>query len=185
MFNPQPRPQIQQPDDASIRLIPLTRGQIVIVDADCYEWGMQWPWCAMPSGSGFYAFRGGRSGEQKYIYLHRQLAGDPDGEVDHINGNTLDCRMQNLRACTHQQNIANRRMQKNNTSGFVGVVWNRGRGKWQAQIKVTGKNLNLGLFDNIADAIAARVAAELKYFGQFAHFARDLIVLPPSLQAAG
>jgi hypothetical protein len=183
MFRHKPRPAMAQPNDPSIRLIPLTQGQVAIVDACHYEWVMRWRWHALynPRTRSYYATRCGHNEEPKLIWLHRQLAGEPRGkiEVDHVNADSLDNRMQNLRVCTHQQNLANRRLRSDNTSGVLGV--SRVRGKWQAEIQVGGKGIYLGWFENKDDAVAARVYAELVHFGEFAPSARDLIILPPNL----
>ena len=53
---------------------------------------------------------------------------------------------------------------KNNTSGHKGVSWNRGHSKWQAYIHVHRTRISLGYFDDIEDAVKARIAAEEKYF---------------------
>ena len=63
----------------------------------------------------------------------------------------------------------NKRMQTNNTSGYIGVSWDKRRTKWLAQIAVNHKHINLGRYTNKAAAIAARKAAEKKYFGEFAY----------------
>jgi hypothetical protein len=92
--SPQPRPQVIQPDDPSIRLIPLTRGQVAMVDADRYEWAMRWNcYAAYNRCTGtYYAARQGRHGEPKTVWLHRQIAGEPNSDVDHVNHDTLDNR---------------------------------------------------------------------------------------------
>jgi hypothetical protein len=169
---PRLRPQIVQPDDPSIRLIPLTQGQVAIVDADRHEWASQWNWYAVYNRNTdtHYAVRPGRQGESRTVLLHRQILGEPEGQVDHINGNPLDCRMQNLRPCTPSQNLANRRPQRNNTSGYRGVY--RHRNRWQAQICLARKTINLGTFATKDAAIAVRKAAEAKYHGEFAFSAR-------------
>jgi hypothetical protein len=61
-------------------------------------------------------------------------------------------------------------MQKrcDNTSGITGVVWNKGKQKWVAQIQYKNKMRYLGGFINKDDAIYARLQAEQKYFGEFA-----------------
>lgn len=82
----------------------------------------------------------------------------PEGQIDHINGNPSDNRITNLRDVSNLENGRNQRMPKNNTSGFTGVLWDRGR--WVARIKVHGRARHLGRFVNRDDAIAARVAAE-------------------------
>ncbi len=73
----------------------------------------------------------------------------PDGmQIDHINGETKDNRLENLRCVTRQQNQYNRAC----TNGFT---WDKLRGKWKAQIKHNYKNIFLGRYDNIIDARAA------------------------------
>ena len=89
--------------------------------------------------------------------------------VDHINHNVNDNRKTNLRVCTNSQNNMNKGLQSNNTSGVTGVTWFSRDNKWAAQIKINGKHIHLGLFNNISDAIAARKAAEEKYFGKYSY----------------
>jgi hypothetical protein len=180
MVFPKPRPQLTQPDDPSIRHVPLTQGQYTIIDADRQEWALQWPWRGQynPSTGTYYAVRKGRRGEPKMVWLHRQIAGDPEGQVvDHMDGDTLNNRLANLRPCTHAQNRANHRLFRNNTSGNTGIYRN-GNG-WQARIGLGRKIINLGTFATKEEAVAARKAAEAKYFGEFAFSARSL---PPKKQ---
>jgi hypothetical protein len=61
----------------------------------------------------------------------------------------------------------NKEPTKANKSGFVGVNWDKSRGKWQASIKFKGHKYNLGRFEYIQDAIDARQEAEKKIFGDF------------------
>jgi hypothetical protein len=82
-------------------------------------------------------------------------------EIDHINGRKHDNRLTNLRAISHAENQKNRRMQRNNTSGVQGVI-KRGR-KWSAQILHGGRYEFLGEYPTLAEATAARRAAEKKY----------------------
>lgn len=86
------------------------------------------------------------------IYLHRYVMGNPAGMlVDHRDGNPLNNMRSNLRIGLDDVNNLNRvRPQKNNTSGFLGVTMKRGR--WVAQIQVSGKNCYLGMFDDPAEA---------------------------------
>lgn len=115
---------------------------------------------------GYPTFRNG----SEVVSLHRLVNKTPVGmDTDHINGNKLDCRKANLRTCTRQQNGFNRGANKNSKTGVVGVCWNTGKGKWQADIRHNRRRIYLGLFDLLADAIAARKAAEIKYFGKFSH----------------
>jgi HNH endonuclease/AP2 domain len=87
----------------------------------------------------------------------------PIGQIDHINGIRDDNRIENLRLVNNQENNKNKRLSANNTSGVMGVCWDKSRGKWSAQIKVDLVRINLGRFDDIELAIAARKAAEVKY----------------------
>lgn len=87
----------------------------------------------------------------------------PKHETDHINGDRLDNRLSNLRAVTTQENQRNAAMQCNNTSGHVGVDWNKASNKWRARIKIDGKQKYLGGFTDIEDAIEARAEADIKY----------------------
>lgn len=87
--------------------------------------------------------------------------------VDHINGDTLDNRKENLRIVTHQQNMMNQRvLPSNNTSGVIGVGWNKENSCWDAQIKYNQIMYHLGSYKNKEDAIKARLNGELKYFGE-------------------
>ena len=87
----------------------------------------------------------------------------PTKNIDHIDGNKANNAITNLREVTAQENSKNSRMPKNNTSGHVGVNFNKQSGKWKAYIKVSGKWVYLKTYANIEDAIAARQAAEIKY----------------------
>lgn len=101
----------------------------------------------------------------KQIYLHRLawrlFYGDwPQGEIDHINGNGMDNRLENLRVVNRRQNRMNCRVLKRNTTGQAGV---RKRGsKWIAQIKHKGKYRYLGSFDDFESARKARVDEQIR-----------------------
>lgn len=103
------------------------------------------------------------------IRLHRLIMDCPDDMVvDHENNNPLDNRKDNLRICTQQQNMMNRSIQSNNTSGITGVNWDKSRNKWRVQIALNKKHKTLGFYENIEDAIQVRRQAEIDYFGEFA-----------------
>lgn len=84
----------------------------------------------------------------------------PEGEIDHINRNRLDNRIMNLREVSHAQNMQNKGERIDNTSGVIGVTWDKASNKWQAGIGVNGKYKNLGRFDCIEHAAIARESAE-------------------------
>jgi hypothetical protein len=87
----------------------------------------------------------------------------PEHEIDHINGNGLDNRSENLRAVTHAENGKNQRKYNSNSSGCAGVSWYKLSNKWRARITINGRVIYLGLFDNLEDAVAARKAADITY----------------------
>jgi hypothetical protein len=158
----------------SYREIPLTQGQVALVDEADYEWLSQWKWCAqyMASVKGFYAVRGvKKDGKCTSIPMHRFILGLQKGDklqADHVNRDTLDNRRSNLRSCTRSENNQNKSAQSNNSSGFKGVCFDKRKGKWKAEIKTQGKRMFLGYRDNPKDAHALYVAAAYEHHGSFA-----------------
>ena len=104
----------------------------------------------------------------KVKLIHRLLIpGSP--HVDHINGNGLDNRAENLRPCSPSENGRNRnKLNVNNTSGVRGVNFRKDTGKWSAQLMLNGINVSLGCFPTKKEAEAARLAAERDMFKEFA-----------------
>lgn len=98
------------------------------------------------------------------ILMHHLIFGKPPkGKVvDHINRNKLDNRRCNLRFVPQRINAINSTIQKNNTSGYKGVTFEKRRNKWLAQCVYKGKNHFGGYYDNIQDAIEARKTLEKK-----------------------
>lgn len=80
--------------------------------------------------------------------------------VDHINGIRSDNRWSNLRGVSRSENMRNRAIGKNNTSGTLGINWFPQTKQWRVRINVDGVRYSLGLFDTLNDAIAARTGAE-------------------------
>lgn len=87
----------------------------------------------------------------------------PNGSIDHINGVQTDNRITNLRVVSHSENLKNMGVRKNNTSGVVGVCWDKREHRWKAFIRQGGKMFNLGNFDKIEDATQARKKAEIAF----------------------
>lgn len=88
-------------------------------------------------------------------------------QIDHINGDGTDNRIENLRLATSQQNNRNRGMAINNTSGARGVCWHYLKQKWMASIMINGRNRNLGYYKSFEDAKERRRQAEIAAFGDF------------------
>ena len=103
----------------------------------------------------------------KTIYLHRVIMNPPDGMVvDHINGDGLDNRRQNLRICTQRDNVKNRK-QNRNKALYKGVSM-RSNGLYRARITNYGVSFSLGDFDTAEKAAEAYNKAALIKFGAFA-----------------
>lgn len=94
----------------------------------------------------------------------------PDGEIDHINQDKSDNRIENLRIVTSSENHQNRFKQKNNTSGCKGVYLQKKTGKWVANIRHEGKTFYLGYYEdkNIADSAYRMAAAKFHTFNPLA-----------------
>lgn len=88
--------------------------------------------------------------------------------LDHKNGKRDDNKIENLRECTIAENNQNRGRQANNTSGFRGVGWHKGKQRWRADIRKGGRKRSLGYFKTKQDAAAAYTAAAHELFGEFA-----------------
>jgi hypothetical protein len=112
------------------------------------------------------------SKEKRYaVYLHRLLLEPPKGlEVDHINGNPLDNRRENLRLATRAQNNYNQVSGRKNTSGFKGVCWDKKRGMWKAQIRANGINYNIGHYHTPEEAHEAYKLKAVELHGEYANF---------------
>lgn len=109
------------------------------------------------------AINGTRAMAHRLAWLHEHGVW-PTGQIDHINQSKDDNRIANLRIVSNKQNAENVTMFKNNTSGRRGVRWIARCEKWVAEIKHLKRNRHLGMFDNIIDAVAARIRAERELF---------------------
>jgi hypothetical protein len=140
--------------------IPLTQGQVAIVDDLDAAGVLLHTWYAMWIRDRWYA-----RCSRMDIYLHRYIMGTPPGvEIDHRDGNGLDNRRNNLRIASHAQNMRNRKVHVTNTSGYAGVDWDEGRGKWR--VRVSGRHI--GRFSKLQDAVDARHSAATQMHGEFA-----------------
>lgn len=95
--------------------------------------------------------------------IFKMFYGFDPREVDHINGNGLDNRIENLRSVSSIENQRNLRLQNHNTSGVAGVCFNKTFNKWWAYMKINGKQKSLGYFELFENAVEARRKGEIEY----------------------
>lgn len=92
--------------------------------------------------------------------IWKLVTGVEPEEIDHINGDRSDNRWLNIRNGSRNDNMRNRGISSNNTSGVMGVMWQPGFARWEAFIDANGKRKYIGRYRHIEDAIAARLKAE-------------------------
>lgn len=138
----------------------------MIVDEDVWNAGAKdFCWYLTRAGYAATQIPGQRSNTLFHVYAFPDC---PDGLVrDHIDGNKLNNVRENMRFITQQNNVRNRTLRSKNKSGRIGVVWSKRDNKWMAKIKTDGKEIHLGSFAKLEDAVKAREDAEEKYFGEY------------------
>jgi len=107
------------------------------------------------------------------LYLAHRLAwlymtgAWPEGYLDHKDGNPSNNSILNLRECTQQENCFNSKIVNKKSSIRKGVSWDKARKRYRAYIRFDNKQILLGRYSKVEDAIAARISAEEKYHGEF------------------
>lgn len=160
-----------------MKKVPLTKGQVAIVDNEDYRairrlaWHAKWNrgakrWEANHS-IGFAIAKGKRG--CRSLSMSHFIAGKPPANmmIDHKNGNHLDFRRENLRIATRTQNNRNRRIRYDATGPFKGIKLTVS-GTWQARIGVAGRRISLGTFSTPEEAARAYNSAARQHFGDFA-----------------
>ena len=135
------------------------------------------------SNRGKFGEVAGFVGKNSYLYasvdgktypLHRlvwQWHGKaPADFIDHIDRTRSNNRIENLRSATISQNLWNKGIGKNNTTGVKGVIWHKAKRKYRVRLGVNGKRMHIGDFDDLELAELVISEARAKYHGQFASF---------------
>lgn len=105
----------------------------------------------------------------KLTYAHRVIAklhnllDDESLQVDHRDRDRSNNKLVNLRVVTQADNLLNKGIMSNNTSGFTGVTWNNNKSLWVSTITVNKRRIHLGYFGDLNDAVISRRVAEEAY----------------------
>lgn len=144
----------------------LTRGKVALIsDIDAIENVFKWTATPVKNGRWYAVRRKQINNKVRVIYLHRSILNPPNGyQVDHINGNGLDNRRENLRLVNQAQNNMNAGKRIGASSNYKGVGFHKKAGKWRAYI---GKK-HLGLFDKEIEAAKAYDLEAKNIYGSFA-----------------
>lgn len=154
-----------------MKVIQLTKGHVATIDDEDYEIIASVGWYAHPVGKTFYAARKTNHPENKMVYMHRQIMGNPDSDVEHKDRNGLNNQKHNLRLTSQQLNNYNRakfsRSGRIPASRFKGVRKSSAN-TWRSSITVNRKAIHLGSFKTELEAAAAYDQAARSHAGDFA-----------------
>lgn len=145
---------------------------LIILDAVGMDLYNKYTWTIQRIGkkqTRFYLAR--YKAKNKYVYFHRELLElkDKKLQVDHVNHNGLDNRLDNLRVVTNQQNSFNTtKTLAKKTSIYKGVSFFKPKGKFRARIVLNGKEKHLGYFDSEEKAAIAYNQAATQLFKNYA-----------------
>lgn len=150
-----------------MKRINISNNMSAIVDDDMHEYLSQWKWYARKGKYTWYASRkvmkklpSGKWVHEKVVHMHRVVNDTPKGMMtDHINGDGLDNRRENLEAVNNSQNMLKARVRSDSSTGHKGVAWHSQRKKWRAYVWKDGKQKSLGLYKTIEEAVKARELA--------------------------
>jgi hypothetical protein len=155
--------------DNDVVYVNLNNSDENIMICDLEDWNKQKD-CYWIKNRGGYATS---CKNHKTIIFHRIIMGTNDSkiQVDHINGNTLDNRKQNLRICSNQENSFNKNKNSNNSSGYKGVYFDKERNKWRSAIQFNGKSIKSPKrYDTPEEAYEWYVQKSNELFGDFSVF---------------
>lgn len=157
-----------------MKQIPLTKGKVALVDDEDHEYLNSFNWHATKSG---YARRRGRVGidSRKFIWMHHQVFLCSENlKIDHRDGNGFNNQKGNLRPATHSENCRNRNRNKNNSSGYKGVSFHKGIGKFTARLRINYQFKNLGVFNSAKEAAEAYDWGARCFYGTFARTNKEV-----------
>lgn len=158
--------------EKGIRLIPLTKNKIAMIDVEDYDIISKYTWCCSDSSYGLTRIKT-KNEKTITLYIHKLVIGAEKGEtVDHKDRNPLNCCKSNLRKCSPSENSANTSVRRNKKyTKYFGVF--KHQNSWVASICINYKHFRLGRFPFTPEGeiLAAKAynEAAIKYRGEFAH----------------
>ena len=112
-----------------------------------------------------------KDSKRKMYFIHRLIAlhfiPNPNNfeYIDHINRNTKDNRIENLRWVSLSTNNQNKSKRKNTSSQYIGVSWHKKNQKWHVQINIDSKSKYLGYYEEEEEAARAYDKFALEHYG--------------------
>jgi hypothetical protein len=145
----------------------LTQNQVAIIDDEDYELVSKYKWCAIKDRNTYYAQTHiYKNGKRTTRQMHQVILSSKKGQqVDHINGNGVDNRKENLRFADYSQNQQNKKAVYGSSS-YKGV--SRVGNRWKASIGFQMKNFHLGYFSSEEEAALTYNRKATELFGEFA-----------------
>lgn len=149
-----------------MKLLPLTKGKFVKIDDEDFVWVSKYKLFASAHKSNYASYCVLKEGKWKSILLHRTLAKAKKGQiVDHINGDTLDCRKANLRVVKQRTNVVS----GIKVTRAIGAYLDKRRGVWNSRIRISPtKRIHLGSYKTKDEASSAYKLAVQKHHAK--HF---------------
>lgn len=152
-----------------MKTIQLPHGFVALVDDEDYERIACYSWYRIRSGYAVrFTSRKMIPWGRRCIYMHKEIMGFPDCEVDHRSSDKLNNQKSNLRECSRQQNCSNQQLSVANTSGYKGVYQALLSKRWAARTKFHGKCIHIGTFETPELAAFAYNEKAKELFGEFA-----------------
>jgi len=145
--------------------IQLTQGMVALIDDEDFEKVSQYNWSLVTGRNTYYAEQKKRV---KFRHLHRFIMNTPaDMQVDHKDGNGLNCQKYNMRNCTATENSQNQVHRKPNKTGYTGVHC-RAKNKYYSCIRYKTILYHLGVFNTAEKAAVAYNTKAKELYGEYA-----------------